>query len=212
MLSSDVRLICFDLGRVLIRICDDWRQACGLAGVSLPEGLLSAERVARFKEVGVAHELGRISNEAFYEQAGEAVGLAAGDVQKLLEVWLLGAYPGVTGLIDYVMGLDVRTACLSNTNACHWAMMTGKTGPNALPLGRLHYRFASQELGLAKPDGAIFEHVERTTKVRGGEILFFDDHGPNIEAARKRGWRAVQVPQMDDPPGWILDRIKAGKY
>ncbi|MCC7408060.1 MAG: HAD-IA family hydrolase [Phycisphaeraceae bacterium] len=212
MMTSDVRLICFDLGRVLIRICDDWREACSLAGVSLPEGLLSAERAARFKQVNVAHELGRISNEAFYERAGEAVGLPAGDVRKLLEVWLRGAYPGVAELIEYVMGLPVRVACLSNTNACHWAMMTAGVGPNALPLERLHYRFASQELGLAKPDGAIFEHVERTVGVRGGEILFFDDHGPNFEAARGRGWRAVQVPLMDDPPGWILERIKAGKY
>ena len=34
--TVSVQLVIFDLGRVLIRICDNWRHACEVAGVAAP--------------------------------------------------------------------------------------------------------------------------------------------------------------------------------
>ena len=50
-MSSPIRLVCFDLGRVLIRICDGWREACGAAGVEAPVAELSREQWAGLLEL-----------------------------------------------------------------------------------------------------------------------------------------------------------------
>ena len=31
-----IELVCFDMGRVLIRLCNNWREACGVAGITIP--------------------------------------------------------------------------------------------------------------------------------------------------------------------------------
>ncbi len=49
----------------------------------------------------------------------------------------------------------------------------------------------SHEVGLAKPDPAIYELTARRLGVRPDEIAFLDDHPPHVEAARAVGWHAV---------------------
>ena len=49
-----------------------------------------------------------------------------------------------------------------------------------------------------KPDAKIYEHVEQTTGVAPEHILFFDDHPPNVNAARQRGWRVEQIDHTGD--------------
>ncbi len=49
----------------------------------------------------------------------------------------------------------------------------------------------SHEVGLAKPDPAIYELTARRLGVRPAEIAFLDDHPQNVEAARAAGWHAV---------------------
>ena len=49
----------------------------------------------------------------------------------------------------------------------------------------------SHEVGLAKPDPAIYALTARRLGVRPEEIAFLDDHPPNIDAARAAGWHAV---------------------
>jgi putative hydrolase of the HAD superfamily len=44
---------------------------------------------------------------------------------------------------------------------------------------------------LVKPDPAIFEHAARVFRRAPADLLFLDDHLPNIEAARAAGWEAV---------------------
>jgi putative hydrolase of the HAD superfamily len=58
---------------------------------------------------------------------------------------------------------------------------------------KLHHRHASHELGLAKPDAAIYREFERLTNSRREEILFFDDLPENIETAKSIGWQCVQI-------------------
>jgi len=50
-------------------------------------------------------------------------------------------------------------------------------------------RFISGELRLAKPDPAIYAHVEAETGVAPERLLFIDDRPENIAAAQARGWQ-----------------------
>ena len=49
----------------------------------------------------------------------------------------------------------------------------------------------SHEVGLAKPDPAIFDLTGNLLGVEPHEIVFLDDHYGHVEAARAGGWHAV---------------------
>ena len=183
-------LVIFDLGRVLIRICDGWAHACEVAGVRAPRLDLPLEE--KLVAASHAHERGEVSNDRFFETTAALVGLEPAEVERVATQWLRGPMPEIEPLIDDVLASGVQTACLSNTNALHWGMMNGR-GPNGLPLHKLHHRFASHELGVMKPDTAIYEAVETATGVTPNRIVFFDDHPPNIAAAARRGWHAHRI-------------------
>ena len=50
--------------------------------------------------------------------------------------------------------------------------------------------FFSGELGIAKPDDAIYAAVTSALGVDVSEIVFFDDRQINVDAARRAGWDA----------------------
>jgi 2-haloacid dehalogenase len=50
----------------------------------------------------------------------------------------------------------------------------------------------SGEVGLVKPDRAIFDVLLERTGYPVGECLFIDDHFPNIEVARDLGFQTIQ--------------------
>ena len=86
-------------------------------------------------------------------------------------------------------GTAARIGCLSNTNAFQWDAHFG-----ALPLiGAFEFRFLSFELGLVKPDPAIFEAVAAGLPAAPGRVLFLDDNAVNVDAAAASRLRARHV-------------------
>jgi len=49
----------------------------------------------------------------------------------------------------------------------------------------------SSRVQLIKPEPAIYHSAAERFGVEPAELLFFDDHRPNIEAARASGWKAL---------------------
>lgn len=84
-------------------------------------------------------------------------------------------------LLDRLAGM--RLAILSNAPAPLAAAVRGASwsGPFA------HMVF-SGEVGLVKPDPAIFAHADRL--LGAGPAVFFDDKPENVDAARSHGWAA----------------------
>src|SRR5262245_7075739 len=68
----------------------------------------------------------------------------------------------------------------------------------------IHHLFddiiCSAEVGMAKPDAAVFELACRRLGLPPAECLFVDDHDPNVQAARDVGMAAVlfRVDRGDD--------------
>jgi FMN phosphatase YigB (HAD superfamily) len=87
------------------------------------------------------------------------------------------------------------TACLSNTCASHWEALGDPAQYHAI--GLLDARYASQHLGVMKPEAAIYRRFEAGTGFSPAEILFFDDVEDNIIAARACGWQAVCITRTD---------------
>jgi len=207
-LNADVRVVCFDLGGVLVRICRSWDQACEQIGLPYRSpGLLSTEawRMRR-KAVVDRYQLGGLSVEAYHEQLSLALeGLySAAEVERIHGAWTLEEYPGALALVRELNQLPgVTTACLSNTNAGHWRRLANEDGRAEYPsVLELEHRLASHLLGCAKPDAEIYARAQAVFfGARGGapeQILFFDDLLENVEAARAQGWTAFQVDHEGD--------------
>ena len=208
-MSSDARLVVFDLGRVLIRICDSWQHACEIAGLAVPPGEMSESAKAALDDAVVRSEVGLADIDAFCACVAPHLNLPVGHVRKLSDGYLRGPYPGAVDLINALSAAGVQTACLSNTNENHWRIMNDPAAMSFFPLDRLTHRFASQLVGLRKPDPQIYEHVERASGIEPRRIIFFDDVEENVAAARHRGWRAHQVSIDRDPIAQVREHLGA---
>jgi putative hydrolase of the HAD superfamily len=206
MPEQGTTLVCFDLGRVLVRICSSWGEAFSLAGLdpgsasNRPDPTATPVREALSAQVH-AFEIGALSLDQFASGLAALLDRSTGDVHRVIDAWVRGATPGATVLLDELAARGHRIACLSNTNVRHWALMSAWQGEADRLWPRLQLRLASHELGLRKPDDAIFAALERASGAAAAQIVFFDDLPDNVAAARARGWRAVEVRSREDPVG-----------
>jgi HAD superfamily hydrolase (TIGR01509 family) len=187
-----VRVVCFDIGGVLIKINRRWEDAMFAAGV---RGTATGH-LTEFKPLEV-FQRGDMSEEEFYPVLKDFLGVESDEAAaNILNYVLYEPYPGTLELIEDMNDLGIITACLSNTNAPHWAEMhnSGRF-PN---FNALKLRLASQELRLDKPDPAIFRAFEDAAKSMPQEIVFFDDTEEHVEAARERGWKAHWIDHTGD--------------
>jgi putative hydrolase of the HAD superfamily len=208
---STPHLICFDIGRVLVRICGTWAEAQARAGVGGPALRTDDAAVrAAIAEHTHAFEVGRGTLDDYTAGVGRSLARSPRDVAAMLDAWILGATRGAVELLDEVGRAGHTTACLSNTNARHWALMAAWSSEADRIFPRLALRFGSQELGVRKPDPAIYAAVEERSGFPPGRIVFFDDLLENVSAAQARGWCAVHVDLLDDPVSqmraWLRDR------
>jgi HAD superfamily hydrolase (TIGR01509 family) len=207
-------LVVFDLGRVLLRISDDWDHAAHLAGLPHLVGLTGdlSTKSARGSHHPLAElfdhfETGKVHVVDFLAGAAKLTGQSATDIRRVMESVLIETYPGAVALLDRLAMLPVKTACLSNTNAHHWQLFCDRRHAAYLPLELFDYPLFSQIIGHAKPSPVIYQFVEDGTGIAPENILFFDDIAENIDAARQRGWHAELVERCDNPLPWITRRL-----
>ncbi|MCC6952174.1 MAG: HAD-IA family hydrolase [Phycisphaerales bacterium] len=203
MATTRVRMVCFDIGGVLVKHFRTWPEACAGLGVEYRAGIDDPGLLALRRAAGKQYALGRIDEEEFYRELVRGVaGLyTPEEVRHVHTHWITSEYDGIGEVMDRLVGLGrARTAVLSNTNATHWRRLAGGDGARAdFPTpGKVQRLFASHLMGLAKPDPMIYEAFEREAGVAPGEILFFDDLPENIEAAAGRGWNASRVDHTGD--------------
>jgi putative hydrolase of the HAD superfamily len=178
------RVVLFDLGGVLV-------ENTGEQGLSslLPYQLSREEIWARWLASDAVRrfERGQISPEAFAARFIEEWRLEVGPAafMEAFVAWPRGLFDGAAALVRNLRAQH-RVACLSNTNALHWARL-----PELPEL--FDSSFASHLTGFLKPDPEAFEHVLHELDVRADAVCFVDDLLQNVEAARKVGIRAVQV-------------------
>lgn len=211
-MSSGVRVIVFDLGGVVVRICRSWEEACERAGISVREAERFAEPElrARRKHITAEYMRGRMSCEEYFGSISDATdGLySADEVRRIHDIWLIDDYPGIGRLIERINATPgMVTACLSNTNHSHWQALTvGPKASRAIPV--LRHRLVSHELGVVKPDAEIYRGAEKVLAARAEEIVFFDDTGEHIAGAVACGWRGEEIDPHGDPAAQIERHLR----
>lgn len=198
---SEISVVCFDLGGVLVRICRSWEEACASAGIPAREVGPAFE--AQRRKVAQAHQIGEIEDVHYYAEVARASDGAYSpeEVERVHHAWTLPEYPGLEALFTRLRAVPgLRLACLSNTNAAHWERLAAarESAPPEYPnVASLEVKLASHLLRLAKPDPAIYRQAQLELQSPAAGILFFDDLPPNVAAARALGWDAEAVDSVD---------------
>jgi FMN phosphatase YigB (HAD superfamily) len=183
----------FDLGRVVLDI--DFNQAlvCWAGHAGCEPGDI-ARRFVR-AEAYRHHEIGKISDAAYFDSLRTSMGIELSDAQ-FLEGWnaiFAGEMPGIAPLLARA-AKRLPLYAFSNTNGAH---VEHFSVIHADVLGHFREIFLSSSIGLRKPDAAAYDHVVKAIGVPPHRIVFFDDLAENIEGARARGLTAVHVTSPD---------------
>lgn len=190
--SADALL--FDLGRVVLDIDFSKAIACwaGHAGLK-PEAI-----VARYvrDEAYRLHEVGKISDEDYFQSLRASLGIGISDAQ-FLEGWnaiFAGEMPDIAELLPRA-AKQMPLYAFSNTNRPHVDHFSKEY---ADLLGHFRELYLSSSIGLRKPDAEAFDHVVAAIGLPANRIVFFDDLAENVEGARACGLMAVHVTSPGD--------------
>ncbi|MDF9831472.1 HAD superfamily hydrolase (TIGR01509 family) [Parabacteroides sp. PF5-6] len=174
--------------------------------------------IDRFREIGVADAAELLDP---YEQKGLFLEFEQGKVdletfrQRLSahagkELTIDDIYYGWMGFmrdvpmykLEYILALRARykVYILSNTNPVimRWAK-SPVFNPTGLPLTAYCEKiYASYEIGLTKPDPAIFEYMLRDAGMDPAETLFVDDSRRNVEVGASLGMKTYLPGNEED--------------
>ena len=141
-------------------------------------------------------ERGTLSPEAFAEQFVREwqVALAPAEFLQRYVAWLRGLYPGADTLLAQLRAEGFRLACLSNTNAAHWERNEAMRWLQRT----LDVAIGSHQLGLRKPEPAIFATALARLQAAPDQVGYFDDLHANVAAARAAGLQAHHVDGLAD--------------
>jgi HAD superfamily hydrolase (TIGR01509 family) len=196
-----IKFLIFDLGNVIYDI--DYSLTFNKLYSKLPEDLHEHARQFMISDTHFQLEMGKISESRFRDGVRHYFGKNWQD-DWIDEVWnaLLVDIPQER--LDLLTGLksDYGIYMLSNTNSIHFkvvdALFAERLG-TAWP-GLFDKLFLSHEMGLRKPDRAIYQAVLDEIGGKPEECLFFDDLEANLEGARSVG---IQTHHINHPKALI---------
>jgi epoxide hydrolase-like predicted phosphatase len=177
------KLLLFDLGGVLVDFSGPRE-----IGQYLREPSTPAEILARW--VNCPHtdafERGALSSKEWAARFVEdwGVTLEPEEFLKAFRTMTRRLLPGARELLDSLRS-RFRLAALSNSNELHWDRNT-----NELKVLELfEFAISSHQVGLCKPDPAIYKVAIERAGLAPDDIMFFDDLPTNVEAACAVGIR-----------------------
>lgn len=202
--ANSYKNIIFDLGGVILNIDYDLT-AKAFEQLGLPQFQQLFSKAGQEKLFDL-YEKGLISSDEFRETLNNALKtrVSSATIDAAWNAMLLDL-PGVRLEFLKKMNATHRTFLLSNTNEIHihWfskALMQ-HFGISDLS-GCFEKVYLSYEIGLRKPDTAIFQHVLQESQLNPDETLFIDDSPQHLESAKKLGihtyWLDVTKDEIAD--------------
>ncbi len=193
--------VVWDLGNVLI----PWDRSR-----ALEVAFGDATEARRLAEQVLTMELNALIDAASDRTALlESVALHSPGSEEVVEAYLenfahsLGAViEGSAAILDELCDAGVRCVALSNFSAITFAGV-----PQRFPvLERMEGILISGDVGLTKPDPAIYLACARRFSLRSDETVFIDDSPANVAAARELGWDAVHFTDPQHLRAALVDR------
>ena len=199
---KNIKFLIFDLGNVIYDI--DYALTFNKLYAKLPQN--QHERVKEFmvSDIHYQLEMGKISEASFRDGVRNYFGQDWDD-RWIDEVWnaLLVDIPYERLELLSKLKATYGIYMLSNTNSIHFKVVekvfVEKLGNRWTDL--FDKLFLSHEMGLRKPDPAIYQAVVSEVGGKPEEFLFFDDLESNLEGAKHIG---IQTHHVNHPKA-LLD-------
>lgn len=147
-------------------------------------------------------EMGEVSPALIFDRLRHGLSRPVDD-RDILRGWnaLLGTIPATRIQLLERLSLHFRLYLLSNTNVIHMESIHRYVDINFGAKNMGHWfdqDYYSYEMGLRKPDPAIFEVVVEEQALDPTTTLFVDDTYNNILTARQLGFQTLHVSPGDD--------------
>jgi putative hydrolase of the HAD superfamily len=198
-----IKAVVLDIGGVLIRTEDRSGRRLLEERYQLPAD--TVDWLVFDSEAAAASTVGQVKSAAAWQAVQDKLALSDDELAEFIELFWSGDVFDQAAF-DYLSALrpDYLTGILSNA----WegsregfmrrrGIIEGETVDQIL---------ISSELGLRKPDPAIYQVLRDALGVRYEEILFVDDFSQNVTGAQALGIQALHYqPGMD-----LIDLIKSG--
>ena len=199
-IPSHIKNILFDFGGVIINLnlqasVEAFMKLCG------PNATISFDQWSKYG-VEPAFERGELSPEEFCDQMRRLLDNPVSD-QQIHDAW----NAMILDLPEYRMEAleslrkKYRIFLLSNTSQIHYDLYTKQFTER---YGYAHWEdlferaWFSHEVGIRKPDAAIFHLLLDEGKIKAGETLFIDDSKANTDAAKALGFEVLHLtPDID---------------
>lgn len=189
-----IHAVIFDWGGVLsplnfLERTPYWEARLGLSPGTLDRALWGPE----WKLL----EMGAISQEAYDDHLMNALGLPDREaVQQFYREYYSddGLHPGVVAAIRSLRG-RYRVALLTNAFPGHADSLRQRHGFD--PRTEFDLYVNSAEVGMAKPDPAIYQMTLDRLGVRPEEAIFIDDHLRNTDAAHLLGIHTIVCADVE---------------
>jgi putative hydrolase of the HAD superfamily len=193
---KNIKNIIFDFGNVLLNINPALTaEAFKKLGIKDESDFFGGRSSI---ELMVKYERGQATSEEFIQ----AISSSVSDIvtnKEIIDAWnaLLLDFPSKRVELLQQLRSDYRLFLLSNTNQIHFEKYTQQfQAIYGYPLESLFEKmWFSHQIGLSKPDTAVFEFVLKDKNLNPAETLFIDDTLMHVEAARKSGiygWHLTQ--------------------
>jgi putative hydrolase of the HAD superfamily len=184
--ASPVRNVVFDFGGVLVR----WQPEAVIAGFYADEPLRALVRDAVFRHPDwIDIDRGTLSESAAIERFAVRMSRPVAEMRALMQHIKdsLTPLPDSIALLDELAQRGIPLYGLSNMSAPIFALLKSRHEH----WDRFRGIVVSGEIGLVKPEPEIFHHLAQRYDLVPAETVFIDDHLPNIECARRLGFRTI---------------------
>ena len=184
--DADVEAVAFDLGGVLI----DWDSRYLYRSLLPDESAIDAF----LAEVGFADWNHALDAGRDWDEAVEWLATRHPERRALIgafrdrwEETLGGPIVPVVEILNELRAAGLRTFALSN-----WSLRTyGIAAPRFPFLEAFEAVVISGDVGVTKPDPAIYRELLRVGRLRADRTIFVDDTPANVEAARRLGFLGI---------------------
>jgi len=186
MNTSCVRNVMFDFGGVLVR----WQPEAVIAGFYADDTLRERVREAVFRHPDwLDIDRGTLLESTAVERFAARMDRPAAEMRELMRHIKdsLTPLPDSVALLDELAQRGVPLYGLSNMSAPIFAHLRSRYDH----WDRFRGMVISGEVGMVKPEPEIFHHIAERYGLVPAETVFIDDHLPNIESARRLGFRTI---------------------
>jgi len=205
---KNIKAIIFDLGAVILNInYQNTIDAFSKLGVKNASSFYSKKAQTNlFNQI----EIGDITAKKFLTELQKETNNAS--INQVSEAWNAMLLDLPENRLAVIQSLKKKHSIylLSNTNTIHLDTFKKK-------LGRVRWlrfynlfdkMYLSHEMGLRKPNAAIFEYILEEQNLKPEEVFFIDDSSEHIEGANKLGIKTHHLKNGEEIATLFADRAQ----